>query len=44
MECPRYLIDWLGREARLSPEDAYALSSVVAELRISHVVDAPTGQ
>ena len=37
----RYLIDWLGREARLGPEDAYALSSVVAELRISQVVDAP---
>jgi acetamidase/formamidase len=37
----RHLIDWLGREARLSPEDAYALSSVVAELRMSQVVDAP---
>jgi acetamidase/formamidase len=37
----RHLIDWLGREAHLSPEDAYALSSVVAELRISQVVDAP---
>jgi acetamidase/formamidase len=37
----RYLIEWLGREARLSPEDAYALSSVVAELRLSQVVDAP---
>jgi acetamidase/formamidase len=37
----RHLIDWLGREAHLSPEDAYALSSVVAELRISQIVDAP---
>jgi acetamidase/formamidase len=37
----RHLIEWLCREARLSAEDAYALSSVVAELRISQVVDAP---
>jgi len=37
----RHLIDWLCREAHLSPEDAYALSSVAAELRISQVVDAP---
>jgi acetamidase/formamidase len=37
----RYLIEWLGREAHLSPEDAYVLSSVAAELRISQVVDAP---
>ena len=37
----RHLIEWLGREAKLSPEDAYALSSVTAELRISQVVDAP---
>jgi acetamidase/formamidase len=37
----RYLIDWLAREASLSAEDAYVLSSVVAELRISQVVDAP---
>jgi acetamidase/formamidase len=37
----RHLIDWLGREAHLSPEDAYALSSVAAELRISQIVDAP---
>ena len=27
--------------ARLSAEDAYVLSSVAAELRISQVVDAP---
>lgn len=37
----RYLIDWLCREAHLSAEDAYILSSVAAELRISQVVDAP---
>ncbi|HEX8967367.1 MAG TPA: acetamidase/formamidase family protein, partial [Chloroflexota bacterium] len=37
----RYLIEWLGREAGLSAEDAYVLSSVAAELRISQVVDAP---
>jgi acetamidase/formamidase len=37
----RYLIDWLCREAHLSAEDAYVLSSVAAELRISQVVDAP---
>jgi acetamidase/formamidase len=37
----RYLVDWLCREARLNAQDAYALASVVAELRISQVVDAP---
>jgi acetamidase/formamidase len=37
----RYLVDWLGRELRLSPADAYALASVTAELRISQIVDAP---
>jgi acetamidase/formamidase len=37
----RHLITWLCREAKLSAEDAYALCSVVAELRISQVVDAP---
>ena len=37
----RYLIEWLGRKAHLSPEDAYVVSSVAAELRISQVVDAP---
>jgi acetamidase/formamidase len=37
----RHLIEWLCREAHLSAEDAYALSSVAAELRISQVVDAP---
>jgi acetamidase/formamidase len=37
----RHLIDWLCRETRCTPEDAYILSSVAAELRISQVVDAP---
>ena len=37
----RYLIEWLGREAKFSAEDAYVLASVAAELRISQVVDAP---
>jgi acetamidase/formamidase len=37
----RYAIDWLGREYRLTPEDAYVVCSVAAELRISQVVDAP---
>jgi acetamidase/formamidase len=37
----RYLIEWLCRETHLGAEDAYILASVVAELRISQVVDAP---
>jgi acetamidase/formamidase len=37
----RWLIEWLCREVRLSPEDSYVLASVAAELRISQVVDAP---
>jgi acetamidase/formamidase len=37
----RYVIDWLCRETRCTPEDAYILSSVAAELRISQIVDAP---
>jgi len=37
----RYLIDWLCRETRCTPEDAYILCSVAAELRISQIVDAP---
>jgi acetamidase/formamidase len=37
----RYLIEWLAGFAHLTPEDAYILSSVAAELRISQVVDAP---
>jgi acetamidase/formamidase len=37
----RYTIDWLCRTAGVTPEDAYILASVAAELRISQVVDAP---
>jgi acetamidase/formamidase len=37
----RYLIDWICKEAHLSAEDAYALCSVAAELRLSQVVDMP---
>lgn len=37
----RYMIDWLGAEHGLSPEDAYCLCSVVGDLKISEVVDAP---
>jgi acetamidase/formamidase len=37
----RYLIEWLCKAVHLSAEDAYILSSVAAELRISQVVDAP---
>ncbi len=37
----RYLIEWLAQEARISAEDAYALCSIAAELRMSQVVDMP---
>jgi acetamidase/formamidase len=37
----RYLIEWLAQTTGLSPDQAYALASVTAELRISQVVDAP---
>lgn len=37
----RDMIDYLGREYRLSPELAYALCSVAVDLRISEVVDVP---
>jgi acetamidase/formamidase len=37
----RYLIEWLCQTTHLSADDAYVLSSVTAELRISQVVDAP---
>lgn len=37
----RSMIDYLGREYRLKPEDAYMLASVAVDLRISEVVDAP---
>ncbi|MCU0493305.1 MAG: acetamidase/formamidase family protein [Chloroflexaceae bacterium] len=37
----RDMIAWLGREKGLSPEDAYVLCSLAADLRISQIVDAP---
>jgi acetamidase/formamidase len=37
----RALIEWLGRERQLSPEDAYLLCSLAADLRISQIVNEP---
>ncbi|MGD9915021.1 MAG: acetamidase/formamidase family protein [Rhizobiaceae bacterium] len=37
----RGMIDLLGREHHLSPEDAYMLCSVCADMRISEIVDQP---
>lgn len=37
----RSMIDLLGHEFSLAPEDAYLLASVVVDLKISEVVDAP---
>lgn len=37
----RRMIDWLGKEHNLAPEDAYLLCSVAGDLKISEVVDAP---
>ncbi len=37
----RDMIDYLGKERRLTPELAYALCSVAGDLRISEVVDIP---
>lgn len=37
----RRMIDWLGREKQLSPEEAYILCSVVGDLKISEIVDRP---
>jgi len=35
------MIDYLGREHRIAPVDAYLLCSVAVDLKISEVVDAP---
>jgi acetamidase/formamidase len=40
-DATRRMIDWLGREHGLSAIDAYMLSSVGCDLRISEVVDVP---
>jgi acetamidase/formamidase len=37
----RYMIDWLAAYHRLSRSQAYILCSVVADLKISEIVDAP---
>jgi acetamidase/formamidase len=37
----RYMLDYLEREYRISREDAYCLSSVAVDLKISEIVDAP---
>lgn len=37
----RGVIDWLVDEKGLSPEDAYVLCSLAADLKISQIVDAP---
>src|SRR5919201_1924274 len=37
----RDVIDWLGREKKLSREDAYVLCSLAADLKISQIVDRP---
>jgi acetamidase/formamidase len=40
-DATRRMIEWLGREHRLSAGDAYLLCSVACDLRISEIVDAP---
>ncbi len=37
----RRMIDWLGREHGIAPVDAYLLTSVAVDLRISEIVDMP---
>ena len=37
----RRMIEWLGREHGLDPMQAYLLSSVAVDLRISEIVDVP---
>jgi acetamidase/formamidase len=37
----RRMIDWLGREHGIAPIDAYLLTSVAIDLRISEIVDMP---
>jgi acetamidase/formamidase len=40
-DATRRMIEWLGREHGLDPMQAYLLCSVVADLRISEIVDVP---
>jgi acetamidase/formamidase len=37
----RRMMDWLGREHGIAPVDAYMLTSVAIDLRISEIVDMP---
>ena len=37
----RRMIDWLGKEYGLEPEEAYLLCSVAGDLKISEIVDQP---
>jgi len=37
----RALIDWMSREYKLAPVEAYMLASVAAHLKITEIVDAP---
>jgi acetamidase/formamidase len=37
----RRMIDWLGKEYGLAPEEAYVLCSVAGDLKISEIVDQP---
>jgi acetamidase/formamidase len=37
----RRMIEWMGREHRLEPVQAYLLCSVAVDLRISEIVDVP---
>jgi acetamidase/formamidase len=40
-DATRRMIDWLGREHGVTPQDAYMLCSIAVDLRISEVVDVP---
>ena len=40
-DATRRMIDWMGREHGLAPDDAYLLCSVAVDLRISEIVDLP---
>jgi len=40
-EATMEMIDWLSSLAGLSPEDAYLVTSVAGDLKISEIVDAP---
>ncbi|WP_207711816.1 acetamidase/formamidase family protein [Sulfobacillus harzensis] len=35
------MVEWLARLGGLAPEDAYLLTSVAGDLKISEIVDAP---